>query len=217
MTSPSLSAVPQVLQGLTSPLQAAPAQAMPPLGLPTTLLPAYAVGLLSLATPYTASIGTVNLATRLESQARSERTSELVERIAEVTGANGLGPESAAMPDAGLKLVESSTAAADLSTGGSGLTAGMGHSASVGPMSVPQTWTETAPPPLIRTVAHLEPDAGLSAAPTVAAGGSGGGPEILLSEMALAGMVGRAMTVTSGRGSKKTYTITVTENPPETG
>jgi PPE-repeat protein len=211
--SQPISAVPQALQGLASPLQAAPAQAMPPLGLPTTLLPSSAVGLLGLATPYTASIGTVNLATRLASQARNEAVAETVERIAVATGANDLEPADAGAPGSAVTMAGST--APNAVGGPSAVTAGIGHSDSVGALSVPPAWTETAPPPIIRTVAHVEPDASLSAAPTIAAGGNGGTPEVLFSEMALASMVGRTMTVAGRRGSKTTYTITVTQNPQE--
>jgi PPE-repeat protein len=201
--SGSMSATPQALQGLAAPLQAvAPAQDMLP-----SILPGSLVGLLGLLTPYTASIGTVNLATRLASQARSELTAETVQRIAVATGADELEP---AAPGSPMTLV-GSTAATD--SGGGAVNAGLGRAPAVGSMSVPQTWTAAAPPPPVRTVTEVQTAAaGLSATPSIAVGD---GQEILLSEMAIAGMAGRAMTVSGGRGSKKTYTITVTENPPE--
>jgi PPE-repeat protein len=214
IVAPSMSAVPQALQGLTSPLQAAPAQA----GLAGLLAtsPISYLSLLSLVTasisPYTASIGTVNLATRLASQQRSERTSELVEKIAVATGAEEGEPSGDAdTPSSGTTLVGSTPSDPGVRGSGVAVAAGMGRAASVGSMSVPQSWLAAAPPPPIRTVTQVQPAAAsLSTTPTIAAG-----PEILLGEMAVASLAGRVMTVSGGRG-KPTYTITVTQNPPET-
>lgn len=78
--------------------------------------------------------------------------------------------------------------------GGSAVSASMGQANAVGRLSVPAGWTVAAPE--IRTVARVLPMAGAEAAPAAFTGTSGA----LFSEMAVAGMAGRAMGATSGLG-----------------
>jgi PPE-repeat protein len=213
----SMSAVPQALQSLTAPTLAGTAEAAPlqatELGTLLALLPTA-----TLSHVPSRVISFVNFFTRLAAQPTTNSIKDTVDRIALVTGAS----EAELEPDTGgggpnlhwpnlhipgwLKLLPGLHAAH-----APAVTAGMGGAPLVGSMSVPQAWTETAPPPAVQTVSHEVPDPGLSAAPTVEVGGH---QEMLLGEIALASMAGRAVTRTVGRGDA-TYTITVTKNPPK--
>lgn len=77
------------------------------------------------------------------------------------------------------------------------VSAGMGQAASVGALSVPQSWATAAP--AFRQVAAALPMTTAAAAPEVAAAGSGQ----LFSEMALASMAGRALGGTAGMGRRE--------------
>lgn len=77
--------------------------------------------------------------------------------------------------------------------------AGVGRGATVGALSVPPGWTASAP--AFRTAAYALPLTAVEAAPEMVAGSSGN----LVSEMALAGMAGRAAGTTAGfaRGNER--------------
>jgi PPE-repeat protein len=79
--------------------------------------------------------------------------------------------------------------AAPVGLGGSAVSGSVGQANAVGRLSVPSGWTVAAPE--VRTVARVLPMAGASAAAAPLTGTSG----TLFSEMALAGMAGRAMGV----------------------
>jgi PPE-repeat protein len=80
------------------------------------------------------------------------------------------------------------------------LSAGLGEANTVGALSVPPTWTVATP--AVRPVSYTLPaltETSPSAAPAAEAGSSSA-----LSEMALAGMAGRAMAATVGAGVSRT-------------
>ena len=181
----------------TSPPTAAGQPPTPAQSLLPGILPESAVGYLGLITPYTSTIGTVNLATRLASQPGTQAMHDTVDRIAGAVGVQGLWPSE---PVAGGTTLAGATGPAS---------AGLGRAATAGSLSVPQAWTAAAPPPAIRTVAHSVP-AGAAGPQTIPLGG---GPEIVLGATALAALAGRTLTATGGRDNA-TYTITVTRNPP---
>src|SRR6202035_564453 len=79
------------------------------------------------------------------------------------------------------------------------LSAGLGEANTVGALSVPPTWTVATPAvkPISYTLPALpETAVGATAAPAAEAGSGS-----MLSEMALAGMAGRAMAGTVGTGT----------------
>lgn len=80
---------------------------------------------------------------------------------------------------------------------GSAVSAGLGEADSTGALSVPPTWTVEAP--AIRPLAVALPAAGLGAGAEVAAGGAG----TVFSQMALAGMAGRAMACAGNAGRRE--------------
>jgi PPE-repeat protein len=80
----------------------------------------------------------------------------------------------------------------------SSVSAGLGEAHSVGALSVPPTWT--AATPAVRPVALALPAASVSAAGEAAAEGVTGASGSTFSQMALAGMAGRAMAGTLGSG-----------------
>lgn len=86
--------------------------------------------------------------------------------------------------------------AAGLSSAGAPAAASMGEAASVGGLSVPQSWTGAAPP-AIRHVAMASPAASAEAAAAVTES------EIPYAEMAAAGLAGRAMAGPVGRSRRE--------------
>ncbi|MXO40455.1 hypothetical protein C6W93_27330, partial [Mycobacterium kansasii] len=89
--------------------------------------------------------------------------------------------------------------------GGSAVSAGLGEANSIAGLSVPPTWTAAAPE--IRSLAVALPATSLGAA-EVSAGGAGS----LFSQMALAGMAGRAMAG-AGNGSLRERVGAVKRDP----
>lgn len=71
------------------------------------------------------------------------------------------------------------------------VSAGLGQATNVGKLSAPPNWASAAP--AFRTVAYSVPMTGAGAAPEIVAGGSGG----LFSDLALAGLAGRAVGSTA--------------------
>ncbi len=102
--------------------------------------------------------------------------------------------------------------AAPAGLGGSAVSASVGQANAVGRMSVPSGWTVAAPE--VRTVARVLPIAGTTAAPAALTGTSG----TLFSEMALAGMAGRAMGM-GGVGRQQCVDAAVPQRvrPPQDG
>ncbi len=164
-----LAAIPSALQGLAQPSQTAAGGILDALGF-TSVQSFLALG--NLAAPYNVAATTVNM---------------------------GIGATHLAQwPAAGGAAIEAGSGAGTLVSaspaglGGSAVTAGLGQANAVGRLSVPPGWAVTAPE--FRTVAAVLPMTSASAAPAVATGTSG----TLFSEMALAGMAGRAMAGTGG-------------------
>jgi PPE-repeat protein len=170
MGSQLLSAVPTALQGLAQPLPSTSALSgiLDSLGF-TSLQSFLALG--NLAVPYTASMATVNLGIGATHYAQT------------IGGAVG-----AAAGDVG----KGAGAAVLAGAGGPAVSAGVGQGAAVGGLSVPAGWVTAAPE--IRTVARALPMTGASVAPAALTGA----PGTLFSDMALAGMAGRAMGGTVG-------------------
>jgi PPE-repeat protein len=187
-TGPHLmSALPTALQGLAQPAQSAPALT----GILDTLgfanLQQF-LSLFGLITPYTASVATVNLS----------------------TGASSLNIAATHLADWPVAGAVSSAVGGELGSGagalvpagpaglaGSAVTAGMGQGSLVGGMSVPPGWLAAAPE--IRTVATALPITSATPAPALLTDTSG----TLLSQLALAGLAGRAMGGTAGLGRRE--------------
>ncbi|ORV07882.1 PPE family protein, SVP subgroup [Mycobacterium celatum] len=174
----SISAVPQTLQSLASPAASSPVDALAPLAAPAlTASPALTMAAAGLGADLIGSFG--------------------------IDSAGSFGVDSAGVAVA--------LQAAQIDTGGvfPGFTpfpgwgwpppvsASMGQAASVGALSVPQSWAAAAP--AFRQVAAALPMTTAAAAPEVAAAGSGQ----LFSEMALASMAGRALGGTAGLGRRE--------------
>jgi PPE-repeat protein len=94
---------------------------------------------------------------------------------------------------------------------GSPVSAGMGEANMIGRMSVPAAWAAAAPE--IRPLAIALPAASVGAAAETSTGGAG----TLFSQMALAGMAGRAMAGTTGTGGpgRRERTGAPTRKPTE--
>jgi PPE-repeat protein len=167
-----LSAVPTALQGLAQPTQSGFSGILDALGF--TSLQSY-LSLFGLVTPYTASLATVNMGLI------GSRTGFAPAPGYTLAGEAGAGPGT---------LVSAGPAG----LGGSAVSAGTGQANVVGRLSVPPGWAVAAPE--VRTVAKASPMIGVTASPAVFTGSSG----TLFSEMALAGMAGRAVGATSGLG-----------------
>ena len=78
------------------------------------------------------------------------------------------------------------------------LSAGLGEANTVGALSVPPTWTVATP--AVRPISYTLPALPETAASAAAAPAAEAGSGSMLSEMALAGMAGRAMSGTVGTG-----------------
>lgn len=177
-TSPQLlSAVPTVLQGLAQPSQSASGLSGILDALGFTTAQSY-LSLFGLVTPYTASLATVNMGLL------GTRTEPLLAPGSILAGEAGAGSGTLVSPG-------------PAGPGGSAVTAGTGQANVVGRLSVPPGWAVAAPE--VRTVAKVLPMIGATAAPAVFTGSSG----TVFSEMALAGMAGRAMGATSGLGRQQ--------------
>jgi PPE-repeat protein len=78
------------------------------------------------------------------------------------------------------------------------LSAGLGEANTIGALSVPPTWTVATP--AVRPISYTLPALPATTASATAGGPAEGGSGTTLSEMALAGMAGRAMAGTVGTG-----------------
>jgi PPE-repeat protein len=180
-TGPRLmSAMPTALQGLAQPLQSTSGLSgiFNALGF-TSLQSFFTLG--NAAVPYTVSMNTVNFSIGATHFAEWPTAGAAVPALTAEVG-SGAGALASAGP-AGLS--------------GSAVTAGLGQGTVVGGLSVPPGWATAAPE--IRTVAQALPITSAGAAPAVLTGSSG----TLLSEMALAGMAGRAVGGTVGLGRRE--------------
>ena len=182
------SAVPTALQGLASPLSSTSAAAPSTSGLlallqslglisPSTILEPTDVGIAS------SELTTASGAWASASQGDAEILQNNVDAANEISDEQGLltarisGMEDRIMSRLG-----------QFGAGVSAPSAGLSQAASVGALSVPPAWTAAAP--AIRLAAVTLPTTTLSAAPEVFAGNPGS----LFSQMALAGMAGRAIS-----------------------
>lgn len=203
-TQNALSAVPQTLQQLASPLQAAPVQAVvddPGVEVAT----ATGVSGLTLGSAYHAAIGSTNFFQRLVTQFTQPQGTDLTETVNKIAVATGAvesedALQQPASPFHGLgswqnwlKLLKNLGAHAFHTSA----TAGMGQAPMVGGLSVPQAWTATAPE--IHLAAAELPSVSADAAPAVEDGGAGG----LGAQAALAGMAGRALAGTAAPGGRQ--------------
>ncbi len=187
-----LTTVPAALQGLAQPLQSTSGLSgiLDSLGF-TSVQSFLSLG--NLAVPYTVSIATVNLGIGATHAAEAAGVAGAAE-----TGAAG----SAAGSGAGALV-----SAGPAGVGGSAVTAEIGQGSVLGGLSVPPGWAAAAPE--IRTVARALPITNATAAPTVLTGSSG----TLFSEMALAGMAGRAMGATVGLGRRDRGAVITHQHP----
>jgi PPE-repeat protein len=182
-----MSAVPIVLQGLAEPLQSTSGLSgiLDALGFSD---PEQYLSLFSVVTPYTASVATVNLSTG----ASSLNIAATHAAQWPVAGAAGSALGGEVSSGAGAPVP-----AGPAGLGGSAVTASLGQGSVLGGLSVPPRWATAAPE--IRAVARALPITSPTAAPAMWTGTSG----TLLSEMALAGMAGRAMGGTVGLGRRE--------------
>jgi PPE-repeat protein len=197
----SMSAVPNALQSLATaaPAAAAPAQAGDPLGTLSDLIsifldvPANAAALL-IDTPL-APLAAVSLPLDIVSAGTGLHTDDIVSGWAGEEPYPGTGP--APVKDFPARITGPIVPATPAPA--AAMSAGLGEANTVGSLSVPATWTIATPavrPVAVTLPALPAPTAGAAAA--VAADSSG----TTFSEMALAGMAGRAMagTVATGVG-----------------
>jgi len=191
-----LSAVPSALQALAQPAQSGFSGILDALGFTS---PQSFLALFGLVAPYTASLATTNLGLNTAALSRAPVTEAPGYALA---GEAGAGPGT---------LVSAGPAG----LGGSAVSAGTGQANVVGRLSVPPGWAVAAPE--VRTVAKALPMNGVTASPAVFTGSSG----TLFSEMALAGMAGRAVGATSGLGrqpcAEAVNTQAVRPAPPPPG
>jgi PPE-repeat protein len=186
-TSQLTSAVPNALQELASGAASDPSTS----GL-SSLLASSPLEYLSLLTPYTASIAT----TRLGLQAAGLQAAAVSKASATGVATGGIARGSTG-----------------LSAGGSGTpaTADVGRAASIGGLTVPQSWTAAAP--TVRLVDATSPTTSISAAPTIGAGS----PDSLLPAMPVASMAGRAMTGTAPRARPEVAVTRIVVRHPSAG
>lgn len=193
-----VSAVPHALQGLATPAASDTSASglsgilgglgasVSPLSVLTTLpatvdIPAATAAVGASSTSASASFTSVGY---------SSRGMALTEELAADEAAQGAIRGGAMGPAVGLGSTDSGAR-------GAGATPpGMGLASSVGGLSTPQSWVRAAP--ATRLVAAQLPNTGLAAAPAVEEAGTGS----LFSEMALAGMSGRALAGTAGVGRR---------------
>jgi PPE-repeat protein len=197
----AFSAVPSSLQSLATaaPAAATTAQASDPLGTLSDLISIFLDAPSSIATfaadiPF-GVIGVVALPLDIIGAGTGLHTDDIV------SGWNG----EQAWPDVGSAPVESFPASLlNLPPGTMpppSLAAGMGEANTIGALSVPPTWTVATPAvkPISYTLPALPETTVSAAAAPAAEAGSGS----MLSEMALAGMAGRAMAGTVGTGASR--------------
>ena len=179
-----MSAVPQALHSLAVPTAVDPATVVTAIAATAASadIPAASGALAASTTSASASFTSASYSATAMTFA--ERTEMLDVAQGAIRGA-ALGP-GGALGSAVSGALEASTSPA--------IAAGVGQASSIGALSVPQSWAIAAP--ATRLVAAALPSASLGAAPAAVAGTS----ENLFSDMALAGMVGRALGGTAGVG-----------------
>jgi PPE-repeat protein len=187
----AFSGVPNALQSLAS---AAPAQASDPLGTLSDLISIFLDAPADLATFFVdipaGAIGVVTLPLDIIGAGTGLHTDKIISGWA---GEQPWPDEGDAPPTAFPAII---TGPIQSSAAAPALSAGLGEANTVGALSVPPTWTVATPAvrPIAVTLPAL-PEAAATAGQPVE-GGSGS----TLSEMALAGMAGRAMAGTIGTG-----------------
>lgn len=186
-----VSAVPQALQALASPAQADPSGLL-------TALTAVVVPLTALDIPIAATSATASTTSATASFTSAGTTYRGFLINADRDFAQGKGPftgygPGAAMVPQWLFGNEGSIGAPSGATESS-VSAGLGQATNVNRLSVPPKWASAAP--AFRTVAYSLPMAGAGTAPEIVTGGSGG----LFSDLALAGLAGRAVSSTANAG-----------------
>lgn len=170
----ALSAVPAALAGLATP---APAAAVSPFDIVTLL--DFGAGLIS--GTLDGIVGTTALPYDIGGYHIGVHTDDIVSGWAGIES----WPGSAPVPPSQFPVITNL---------GSPVSAGLGEAGSVGGLSVPPGWTTAAPG--FRLAALTSPAASVGAAAEASADGAGA----LFSQMAVAGMAGRAMAGTVGTG-----------------
>lgn len=170
----ALSAVPAALAGLATP---APAAAVSPFDIVTLL--DFGAGLIS--GTLDGIVGTTALPYDIGGYHIGVHTDDIVSGWAGIES----WPGSAPVPPTQFPVITNL---------GSPVSAGLGEAGSVGGLSVPPGWTTAAPG--FRLAALTSPAASVGAAAEASADGAGA----LFSQMAVAGMAGRAMAGTVGTG-----------------
>jgi PPE-repeat protein len=203
-----ISALPQVLQGLA----ASPAAVSPLLSAATsstllTALTAIVLPLTAIDIPIAATSATASF-----TSASTTYRGFLIN--ADRDYAQGKGPFTGYGPGAAMVpqwLVGGPNALADASSASAPVAAGLSRAATVGGLSVPSAWVSAVP--AFRPVAYALPMAGAEQATDIVAGSSSD----LFGEMALAGMVGRALggTAHPGRGDQRFRLTSKPPTPPQ--
>jgi PPE-repeat protein len=215
----SFSAVPNALQSLASaaPAAAAPAQATDPLGTLSDLISVFldapaALSSLFVTTPL-APLAAVSLPLDIIGAGTGLSTDDIVSGWAGKESWPGSGDR----PPTEFPAIITGPIVPATPAAPPPLSAGLGEANTVGNLSVPPTWTIATPAvrPVAYTLPALPPGAASPAAAT-AETGSTLASSPTLSEMALAGMAGRAMAGTVG-GVGKTAGKALKRDPAPTG
>jgi len=199
-SSTVMSAVSQALQSLAAP--AAPAASLINL-LPLLAIPAAAVSSVAIAASSTSASASFTSVGYTSTGIDTNRAAIAIN--ADRDFAEGNGPFTGDGPGAGLLPEWLGGQGAPSPVAALPVTAGTGQGTVVGGLSVPPAWATAAP--AMRTVARAVPLTSESAAPALMTGTSGN----LFSELALAGMAGRAMGGTVGPGPRERVQATTRE------
>jgi PPE-repeat protein len=191
----AFSSVPNALTSAATSAAAAPAQASDPLGTLSDLISIFLDAPSAIATfaadiPF-GVIGVTALPLDIIGAGTGLHTDDIV------SGWNG----EKAWPETGPAPVEAFPASLLNLPPGTvppSLSAGLGEANTVGALSVPPTWTVATP--AVRPISYTLPALPETAASAAAAPAAEAGSGSMLSEMALAGMAGRAMSGTVGTG-----------------
>jgi PPE-repeat protein len=192
----AFSAVPNALTSAATSAAAAPAQASDPLGTLANLISVFLDAPSAIATfaadiPF-GTLGVVSLPLDIIGAGTGLHTDDIV------SGWNG----QKAWPETGPAPVEAFPARLLNLPPGTlpppSLSAGLGEANTVGALSVPPSWTVATP--AVRPISYTLPALPATTANATAGGPAEGGSGTTLSEMALAGMAGRAMAGTVGTG-----------------
>ncbi|HEX5253484.1 MAG TPA: PPE family protein, partial [Mycobacterium sp.] len=213
-----ISTLPQALQGLAlpaataSPLSALSDLLADPSSTLLTALTAIVIPLTAIDIPIAATSATASTTSATASFTSVGTTYRSFLINADRDFAAGKGPYTGYGPGAAMVpqwLFGGPNALAEASSATTGSVAGgLGRGTRVGALSVPSSWVSAAP--AFRPLAYALPITGADAAPEMVVGSSGN----LFSEMALAGMAGRAVGSTAylGRGDQR-IRVTSRENP----